>query len=106
MNSYTVGFFWAMCRSPRAWVSMAMESKDIRDAIGSPSHVPSSDPGRQATPEVADWVTRLEQELRRAQRRPSLPAHSLACSVVGHWSTSPGPRGRLVTLTNALLKRQ
>src|SRR4029450_7929055 len=41
-NSYTVGFFCPICRSPRAWVPMAMESrrlvvrapgKDIRDRL-------------------------------------------------------------------------
>src|SRR5262245_39922680 len=35
-----------MGRSPRAWVAMAMESKDIRETIRCRSHVTSSDRGR------------------------------------------------------------
>jgi predicted alpha/beta hydrolase family esterase len=43
-------------------------------------------------PKLADWVARLEEEVRACVTPPVLVAHSLACSLVAHWATRPGAR--------------
>lgn len=38
-------------------------------------------------PDFADWLARLDAAIRASATPPLLVAHSLACSLVGHWVT-------------------
>jgi uncharacterized protein len=43
------------------------------------------------TPSRADWVARLDEELRREAGPVVLAAHSLACTLVAHWVARATP---------------
>src|SRR5215510_7727285 len=67
-NSYTVGFFCGICRSPRAWFAMAMRSKDIRDAGWSPVLRSVEQSARLAPSDLTDRATPPKEEARLALR--------------------------------------
>jgi len=72
---------------------MAMESKDYQrcHSIADPTfrRVIQDD---WLLPKLADWMARLEEEVAPCVAPPVLAAHSLACSLVAHWSC-PSPKG-------------
>lgn len=41
-------------------------------------------------PELADWLVTLQRYIHSFQTAPVVVAHSLACSLVAHWSSSYG----------------